>query len=154
MKTFYKLFLLAFVITLATKSEAQSRKLIYDEHEITQPNFLQYNLDGAKGNSIKGTVDNNQVNISWQTKAETNTSHFELQRSENGKEYEPIETITAGGISKNIHSYATTDEPTGLSHHRLYYRLKIVFINGKESFTNAIQLNSNSIATIAAYDLP
>ncbi len=154
MKTFYKFILFFFILIIATRTEAQTdtmaysdfeflrpRKVIYDEHEITLPNSLQFNIKDENESVVKGVMNENLVYISWQTTTEVNTSHFELQRSENGRDFEPIETITAGGISKSISSYSTTDKKAGLCGNRVFYRLKIIFINGKENFTDATALN-------------
>jgi len=145
MKTFLQIIFVACCITNGLNSQAQlqARKIIYNEKEITLPNFLQYNTSKHNKKIINGTIDARQVNISWQTKTETNTSHFELQRSENGKDFEPIETITAGGISNKINWYATNDEKYPKSCYKLYYRLKIVFTNGKEDFSEPVLLINN-----------
>lgn len=152
MKTFSKLIIVVFLIISATSSGAQSHKVIYNDNEITLPNFLQYNSEGIQESAIKGKMNNNLVYITWQTKAEINTSHFELQRSKNGKDFEPIETITAGGISKNISRYATTDAKYSFCYNKLYYRLKIVFINGNENFTDAITLELNTVEAATVYN--
>ena len=126
---------------LNSHAQQQPRKIIYAENEIILPNFLQYETTKENKKIIDGTIDARQANISWQTKMETNTSHFELQRSSNGVDYEPIETLTASGISKNINRYSTTDFKYSVGRSRLYYRVKIVFINGLESFTDVVSVD-------------
>ncbi len=138
MKTGTKIIAALLLMLYSTTSGAQATKRNYDVNEITLPNFLQYDSTGIGKQVIKGAMDNNFVIISWNTKAEINTSHFELQRSENGKDFDPIETITAGGISKKFSSYATTDYKYGSAKGILYYRIKTVFINGVENFTEAV----------------
>jgi len=119
---------------------AQPRKIVYNEREIALPNQLQYSMADEAGNLLKATIGDSQVQLSWKTFSETNTSHFELQRSDNGISYEPIETITASGIAITPSNYATTDELGSLCTQRVCYRLKMVFINGKEQFTKPIWL--------------
>ena len=150
MKTFLQIIFVSYCMTNGLNSHAQQqpRKIIYAENEIILPNFLQYETTKGNKKIIDGTLDARQANISWQTKTETNTSHFELQRSENGKDFEPIETITALGISNRTNRYATSDEKYPKSCYKLYYRLKIVFTNGKEDFSEAVVLVNNS-ATLA-----
>jgi hypothetical protein len=136
MKASIKL-LLAFVLSInAMTTNAQATKRIYNEEEVILPNNLQYYQSAENGNTLKSTVENNLITISWQTKTEINTSHFELQRSENGKDFEPIETITAGCITNGIRSYSTTDDLLSVANKQRYYRLKIVFVNGKEALTD------------------
>ena len=153
MNLFTKLIAIIILLINATVAGAQPRKVIYNDNEITLPNCLQYDTIGNT-NVIKGQADENLVYIAWQTIKEVNTSHFELQRSENGKDFEPIETITASGISGVINSYATTDIKTDVSCEKLYYRLKTVFINGKETMTSPISLQLNVTTSPLLYTMP
>lgn len=127
------------------RSFMEPRKVMYDENQITLPNSLQFNTynNGSAGIAL---LHKNLVLIQWQTASETNTSHFELQRSENGKDFDPIETVTAAGISNDLTSYATSDKKPGISLNRIFYRVKTVFINGKEDFTTAFQVSSGNDA--------
>jgi hypothetical protein len=145
MKAFNKI-ILGFIFSVSiSAAEAQTTKSmfanvqptrrIYNDNEIILPNYLQYEKIGPSENPLKSTIANNLVQISWQTKTETNTSHFELQRSKDGKNFEPIETITASGMSQKKHRYSTADASYGVCNDQLYYRVKSVFVNGKESFT-------------------
>ena len=149
MKPFYKFIITALIVVLITSANAQPKRVIYDENEVTLPNFLQYQPGPANESSINGRMENNLIYISWRTAAETNTSHFELQRSNNGNNFEPIETITSGRITTTPRYYQTTDETYNSAEPTMYYRLKLVFTNGKESFTNAIMLDLyTSAATV------
>jgi hypothetical protein len=156
MKTFSKIAIVSILVLYSTVSGAQqATRRFYNDDEIILPNFLQYDKDEMQETTIKGTLDKSVVTISWKTKAETNTSHFELQRSSDGIDYEPIETITASGISKNINRYATTDFKYSIGKSRLYYRVKIVFINGVEDFTDAVTVDVKtfSLAKTSALSL-
>ena len=154
MKTCYKITAVTLLILYSTVSGAQSTQRFYDDNEIILPNYLQYVKDDSQENTIKGTMDKNLVLLSWKTMAETNTSHFELQRSSNGTDYEPIETITASGISKKITRYATTDFKYSIGKSRLYYRVKIVFINGVENFTDAVPVEIKMFSVAKTSALP
>jgi hypothetical protein len=138
MKAYSKITMALFLLMFTTTSEAQSTQRFYDDNEIILPNFLEYDTQDIQKSVVRGTMNKNVVILSWQTKAETNTSHFELQRSENGVDFDPIETITAGGVSKKTTRYATTDFKYSIGKSILYYRVKTVFINGLENFTEPI----------------
>ena len=153
MKHFTKIIAVVILLINAATAGAQPRKVIYDDNEITLPNDLQYDSISTT-NVIQGQADENLIYIAWQTIKEVNTSHFELQRSENGKDFEPIETITASGISAITNSYATTDVKTGLCCERLYYRLKTVFVNGKETLTSPISLQLSVATSPLLYTMP
>ncbi len=127
------------------RSFMEPRKVMYDENQITLPNSLQFNTHNGSAGIV--LLHKKLVLIQWQTASETNTSHFELQRSENGKDFEPIETVTAAGISNDLTGYATSDKKPGISINRIFYRVRTVFINGKEDFTPAFQVSSGNDAT-------
>ena len=138
MKTIFTFFVTCLFITVCMQLNAQPHKVIYNENEITLPNYLKFHATDDNANCIQGKLDNKAIFISWQTASETNTSHFELQRSYNGKDFEPIETITAGRITNEIRSYSTNDDKEyNAADGNVYYRVKTVFTNGKENFTTA-----------------
>lgn len=118
----------------------EPRKIMYDEDEVTLPNSLHFN-DQTNGSAGIALLHKNLVVIQWQTAYETNTSHFELQRRENGKDFAPIETVTAAGFSDGLTCYATSDKKPGIFINTISYRVKTVFINGKEDLTPAFQVN-------------
>lgn len=134
-------FLLLFVAATEAQTASgkffstQPTKRIYNDHEVILPNYLQYEENGPSQNALKSTVTHNEIQIKWQTKKETNTSHFELQRSIDGQNFEPIETITASGISLKNCNYSTADIISIMNKDALCYRIKAVFINGEETFS-------------------
>ena len=154
MKAYSKITMALFLLMYTTTSEAQSTQRFYDDNEIILPNFLEYDTQNMQKSMVMGTMNKNIVLLSWKTKAETNTSHFELQRSENGVDYNPIETITAGGVSKKITRYATTDYKYSIGKSILYYRVKTVFINGLENFTEAVTVEVKMGALVKAGSSP
>jgi hypothetical protein len=155
MKTGSKIFLAVSFVLGAIQCNAQlATRRIYNDQEVILPNNLQYIASAENKNPIAGKIENGVVYISWQTKAEINTSHFELQRSRNGELFVPIETITAGRTTTGISRYSATDEQANTSSKKLYYRIKLVFVNGQESFTEAILLNLTKQAAAEGSILP
>lgn len=76
-----------------------------------------------------------QVVIICETIEENDITHFELQRSFNGIDFETIETITTGYIAKNTRSLAFIDSNNKNRSGKSFYRLKAVSANGQEYFT-------------------
>jgi hypothetical protein len=142
-----------FFITRATSSGARSVNAGYDGKETGLPIYFAIRTERTPERGARGTVNNNLIYISWQTTSETNTSHFELMRSENGCDFELIETFMACGISKTSCRYSTTDLVYTYCSDKLFYRLKLVFTNGKEEYTDVIALNLNKVASPSVYDL-
>ena len=122
-------------------ANTQTSKRIYNDNEILLPNNLQYAKAGASKNVLESSIVNNLLQISWQTIKETNTSHFELQRSKDGINFEPIETIAASGLSQESRNYSSVQTSENICNHPLYFRVKCVFVNGKEAYTTTLMVN-------------
>ena len=86
--------------------------------------------------NFSGAEENKKVQLYWQTENEGNSSYFELQRSADGNNFETFATVTAKGNSANINSYRGTDDLFFYNYKTVYYRLKMVNING--SFKYAV----------------
>ncbi|MEJ7586851.1 MAG: hypothetical protein WKI04_04750 [Ferruginibacter sp.] len=139
-----------FSITSAVRSGAPPQKGNNTDNEISMPDYFTLRMEENIGGRVSG---DDLIYINWRTTAEINTSHFELQKSMNGKDFNLVETIMANGFSKTITRYATTDTKYNFCFGDLYYRLKLVFKNGSVSFTNAITLDLNTVAGASVYDL-
>ena len=77
-----------------------------------------------------------QVLLSWFTASEINTSHFNIQRSINGKDFTTIDSVNAKGAS----SYRYYDIPS-LGARGLYYRLQIIDKDGTLSYSEIRELS-------------
>jgi hypothetical protein len=67
------------------------------------------------------------VAITWTTQTETNSSHFVIERSTDGKEWVPIGTVQASGSISVEQNYSYTDPAPADGTN--YYRLRIVDID-------------------------
>lgn len=83
-------------------------------------------------------VDNEIVFTSWQTASEINNSHFEVERSQNGSDFETIGRVEGEGTTTQTQNYDLTDEQPyeGTS----YYRLKQVDIGGQYEYSDIQQV--------------
>lgn len=79
--------------------------------------------------------------LNWSTASEQNSSHFIVERSNNGQVFEPIGTVPAAGYSHNIRKYSFTD-PSPLKN-RAYYRIAMEEINGHREYTSPCMKNGN-----------
>lgn len=75
--------------------------------------------------------------LNWKTTNETNFSHFEIERSEDGQRFEKM-GVKVSNTSKN---YAFLDAAATAPQY--YYRLKMVDVDGKYSYSAIIRINSN-----------
>jgi hypothetical protein len=84
--------------------------------------------------SFTGTVNNKNIDINWQVVAESNMSHYVVERSTNGVDFKAFARMTAhnkGGAD----AYATTDLPTSSIMH---YRLRSVSKDGTEELSKIV----------------
>ncbi len=78
--------------------------------------------------------------LEWKTTNEINTSHFDIQRSPNGKDFTDIGPVASVNTS-GVHSYSFTDltPATGVN----YYRLKQVDLDGRYTYSGIASLRFN-----------
>lgn len=93
--------------------------------------------------SFSGKVGYDGTILQWKTAAEVRNSHFELQRSINGKNFIPISVINGRGSSNDINNYSFLDDQVSFGTN--YYQLKQVNNDGTEFIFNMIAINSFSI---------
>ncbi len=81
------------------------------------------------------------VLLTWSTAQETNSDHFEIQRSTNGTDFKTIGTVKAKGFSSVTTNYSYTDtDPLNSVN---YYRLKMVDLDGKTEYSKVITITLN-----------
>ena len=76
---------------------------------------------------------NKSVQLNWSTEQESNSSHFIIERSADGRNWNSIGTIAAAGYSNNHIDYGYYDNAplNGFN----YYRLQLVDRDGKAQFS-------------------
>ncbi len=81
------------------------------------------------------TVNSKKVNVSWVTGKEKELSHFVIERSSNGVNYQEVAMVFANGNSDVKQSYGYTDALNTDSKGVLYYRLKMVDVDGRFQYS-------------------
>jgi hypothetical protein len=96
--------------------------------------------------SFKGKVTESGINLEWETASEINNSHFDVERSSNGKTYEAIAIVKGRGTTSVASNYSFTDKlpQKGLN----YYRLKQVDFDNTTSYSNTIAVTWDASETI------
>ena len=90
--------------------------------------------------------------LNWKTSSETNSSTFEIQRSQDVKEWIKIGEVAAIGESTTDHNYSFTDgKPASGTN---YYRLKMIDLDGTYAFSSIEKLGFDSQAKISLYPNP
>ncbi len=89
--------------------------------------------------SFRGyTQPGNTALLSWATANETNTRSFEIEQSLDSRNFNPIATVTANGSGDNNYM-----QKVSLPADIVYYRLKMIDIEGKFSNSSIIKISVN-----------
>lgn len=87
----------------------------------------------VKWSYFKTRKINNEVEISWGTENEQNSSHFIVEHSTNGQQWNTISTVNAAGTSTALIRYVRTHKNPVLG--KNFYRIKQVDLDGGFNYT-------------------
>ena len=76
--------------------------------------------------------------LKWETASETNSGYFEIQHSNDGRIFVPVQKVPSAGNSFESHQYRFLHNPP---EEQNYYRLKQVDIDGLFSFSKTIYIS-------------
>ncbi|MBL7697137.1 MAG: T9SS type A sorting domain-containing protein [Chitinophagaceae bacterium] len=116
-------------------------------HNVTLPVNLK---------SFDAKLSSGKAFLNW-TASETKFSHYIVERSTDGKNYSDRTMIFATGKEGSDATYSFSENVSNVSDGLVYYRLKMVDIDGssKYSYVRILRLNSkNSGVTVSAYPNP
>jgi Secretion system C-terminal sorting domain len=87
--------------------------------------------------SFTATLDNNdeKVNLNWSTINAVNFSHFVVQRSTDGTDFEDIGVVLANENSMQLAKYSLPDNISALHVTLIYYRLRLVDMDGTSRYS-------------------
>jgi trimeric autotransporter adhesin len=92
--------------------------------------------------TFTGSLQNNTTTLlKWKTDNEVNTSHFVVERSIDGTNFNGIGSVAASGNSSTILNYSFNDaDAANQGVLTLYYRLKVADANGSFKYSNTISV--------------
>jgi hypothetical protein len=83
--------------------------------------------------------------LNWATATEKNSSHFEVERSFDAKNFKGIGKVKSNGNSASVKNYAFTDEQAFMNNEAVvYYRLKMIDRDGSFEYSNTISIANNN----------
>ena len=88
--------------------------------------------------SFTANVNNNTVNLSWNTATELNNSGFEIQRKNNRSDWNAIGFIKGNGTTTSNNSYSFTDQNPLVGSN--VYRLRQVDFNGTFEYSSEVEV--------------
>jgi len=95
---------------------------------------------------FNGSLLDNAVSLSWTTTEEAGSSHFDIERSADAKEFIQLGRVQAKGNSAATQQYRFTDTKPIAGNN--YYRLRMVDTDGKFEYSRMIAIDNgaNSVA--------
>jgi len=106
----------------------------------------------VKLSSFTATLQNKNALLQWQIANELNVAKYNIQRSLDGNSFTVIGAVNSTGNSTATKNYSYTDNTiTNLNAGRIYYRLQIVDIDGKLTYSKieVVQPPADMIVSIA-----
>lgn len=94
----------------------------------------------AQLSGFSGVLRDGQVQLQWQTSSEINTSHFAIQRSEDGQIFSDLGRTEAAGQSNQAIAYHFTDARLPFGGRSIWYRLRQVDRDGRESLSASLRI--------------
>ncbi|MBU3658483.1 MAG: T9SS type A sorting domain-containing protein [Flavobacteriales bacterium] len=85
--------------------------------------------------SFNGYCENEQVKLAWTTASENNSSYFEVLKSQDGENWNVVNSQAAAGFSTELQMYSFVDFEKS---NAAYYRLNQVDFNGDHKLYDAI----------------
>ncbi len=96
-------------------------------------------------------IKNNTVALKWQTENEINSSHFEIERSTDGVNFERTGKIVAAGASTTTKQYKFVDDnPKYINH----YRLKLVDLDATSTYSKILFVKVQQANAIKVIENP
>jgi hypothetical protein len=104
--------------------------------------------------ALKGQYANGVASLTWATQQESNSSHFTIERSNDGSSFGSIGQVAAAGNSNVEKAYRFND--IKVNNGVQYYRLKAVDKDGSYSYSNtvAVQVSIKGIHLTGVYPSP
>lgn len=89
---------------------------------------------------FNGTSQMNKVTLNWSIITPINIDRFEVERSTDNISFAKVGTV-AGNLTLNeLHSFAANDDISNVYAQIIYYRLKIVDVNGNVKYSNILPI--------------
>jgi len=96
-----------------------------------------------------GQLKNNKALLNWTSLSEQNTSHFDIEYSNNGNDFTKVHSVNAAGNSNTTKQYSYEHSINNAAVH--YYRLKMTDKDGSFTYSNVVKLNNNKTVKTEVY---
>ena len=104
--------------------------------------------------SFNGTYKNNATLLNWITENQVNFSTYEIERSSNGITFSSIGSKARLGSGADRQQYQYTDNLSSETGNIYYYRLRMIDIDGRFSYSNVIMIRRDENKTSGISFIP
>ncbi|MGH2552118.1 MAG: T9SS type A sorting domain-containing protein [Chitinophagaceae bacterium] len=110
----------------------------------------------VKLTSFTASLNNNKADLKWTTANEINVSHFVVEKSTDGTNFNDAGIVFAYGNETSTANYSFTDNLSAVQSGIVYYRLRSVDIDGKSMYseTRIIRISRKTENTISIDAFP
>ncbi len=100
--------------------------------------------------------NNNLVNINWTTATQSNVSHFVVQRSIDGKNFNEAGLVFSNGNSTTAINYSLTDDISSVKANLIFYRLCTVDLDGRLQYSDirTVRISNTEASKISIITYP
>lgn len=134
-------------ITVTPAAEGTTTYIVKDDKECLADTFsvIAANVLPLTWKSIKAWYDNSDESnkLQWETMNEVNVKSFEVERSENGRDFVGIGTVKAAGSTGN-NQYDFTDGQLLLSVKKYYYKIRQEDIDGRFTYSSVVTVDGQA----------
>jgi len=99
--------------------------------------------------SFTANTSEGKAELNWHTSAESNSSHFGVDRSLDGRNFETIGTVKSAGNSSSDKKYNFIDSELAKLPVTIYYRLRLEDLDGSFSYSRIITVKHESLMSTA-----
>ena len=96
---------------------------------------------------------NRNVAIVWTTAIESSVDHYEIEKSNDGKEYATLTSLKSKGNTTQGNAYSFIDKLNGYTD-LIYYRIKSIDLNGAITYSETRTISNNPIKELSIYPNP
>lgn len=106
--------------------------------------------------AFSALLNKHKSELRWSAESEIDVSHYIVERSVNGKTYSDVASLAANGNTKNKIEYTYSDDISNLKAEVIYYRLRLVDIDGKTDYSvvRVIRTGKQNEMNVFAYPNP
>ncbi|MBL6730987.1 MAG: T9SS type A sorting domain-containing protein [Bacteroidia bacterium] len=140
-------------VILTHAATASTANWVYSSHSNGTDHLATYKVSsfsggggggGASGNPLPvdlmhfdvHAMNNHEASLHWATASEINNSHFNVERSYDGRTFEVIGEVAGNGNSQHLIEYSYSDETIAPLENTVFYRLKQVDFDGAYEYSD------------------